>query len=1106
MVSPRSQRSRPSVDDIEESNSTASLFLGGVRRAWMPGASVPGLPPPQICDTQPMLAVADPPANSRPLNTLSSKQGRPEAALISPMTPGANLQPSASLVDKPDAPTAALPSPAPSNNSNPSPIIAPNTPRDAAFLVSDRPPVAVPQNAQNAQNAVHPSQPATVPQQNPTITTSTNSCGQESPHPRQSLPRLTNSLPVQSPVTDQTPGQGPSLMTDGHGNTPQNTGPEPQLSQRDTIRTQPSGLTMPGDDIWAQWKASLRDLKQAARVCPSPIAQPRVRLLEDACEYKDLLYLVLHQVYCLQYLDNQSPSELPPLRDFLVLREKACQEGMLRVQELIEPNTRMPAPMVWRLAGFPGTFEALSCQNWYFSTVQAISLCLTRIATHFTDHKASPYELVYHRGYPPTIDELRGLLHATSPVLMTVMFISTCRTFYGAESMTKLTELFRQDLQASLQGKNSTVMQEYKKIPMRPRPTPLTVPLSQPTPSASPSCPFQDIPDRVAQVPSSGSPVVSVHSNSPVISIHSSPHSGQNSPRGSTNVNVPVSQSLSGQQTVQAVNQHSPYPQQPVQQRQTIVGQPPQLNRVWYQGQWRQYDSVQMQLPPQSQAQPGHYCPTPTAYQGPVQQSPRVQMQQPAQVGVPSNFPSLTSNPSQPQSQPLPPHLWYGQMPPQPHHPPARSHGNTPQRDHIQGLPIQQVPSSATRRPPKPSSRPPLNVPLLPPPGHRLPHTVNPSSMRMALHQADLRDPEKRLGEVGPNKEWVELELFQHLGNFILRPQIIDPKKLRYDWDFQVPETECKRFPHLQERGGGKRHFQTIQPGCSIFRLRFITLRPFEQDNVERLWSTKNPVWPSVLYIFVNGTELYVRRKAHHGKDIPLEISRLVRPGNNTVTIHLLLEPGECKDFKYAVGIEDMQIQKFERVRDLVGITPAEQTRQNIQKRLTPSVDSDDLAVVTDSLTISLIDPFMAQIFKSPVRSENCDHLECFDHETFIQTRKSVSGVTPMNDNWRCPICNVDARPQLLRVDKFFTEVRDQLVATHQLEGTQAIQVKADGTWTVQVMRHDSPNDRPSGPATGKRKADDVEGGSDTSRTKFESSPPRRTTLKSTEPIVIELD
>lgn len=1098
----------------------------------MPDANLPGPACPQIRDAQPVLAVAEVPlADSRPLNTSWSNPGKQEAALVSPVTPGATLQPSASFANKPDTPTA-LPSPVPSTNSHPSPVVAHNRPSDVDFPAPDGPPVAVPpnrqsgQNGQSGQDAVHPSQPVTVAHQNMSITTATPPCGQNA-DPGLPLPLLTSGLPVQSPVTEQTPGQSPSFPTAGQGNAHENARPRPQPSQPGS---QPSGVTIAGDKTWAQWTASLAHLKQEAQECPSPITGPRIHLLEDACEYKDILYLVLHQVYCRQSLDNGPPSEFPELG------EKTCQEGMLRLQELIKPNRSISEPMVQKFARFPQNFEDLKHQAWYRSTIRAICLCLPRMATHFADVKARLHELARRRGYPPMASELRSLFNTTSPVLMTVIFVSTCRQLYDPDSMEKLNPLFRQDLRATLQGRESTVVQEYKKITMNSRPVPLTIPISQPTFSAPTSSMSQDVPNRVAGLPSSSTQSAV---GSPVGSIHSNPQSGQNSPRVMTNINVPAPQPLPGQRMVQTPGyQHfSPYPPQlPAQQGQTIPGQASQINRVWYPGRWVQYNPMQMQLPPQSQGQSGYYDPMRTAHQGLVQQSPQVQMQQPAQASVPSNSPSLTSHLSQPSPQPRSPahSPWNGQMPTQPYQQlPPRPPGNFPHNDPRQGsstksprahlggqrtIPPQQVSSSATRNPHNPSSRSQLSVPLFPSPDHRLPHVVHPNPTQMALHQADLRDPIKKLGEFRPNREWVELELFQYLGNFVLPPQIIDPKELRYDWEFSLTETECQRLPRLQERSDGRRSIQTIQPGCRVIRLRCNAFRPPEQEDLWRFWPTKSGAWPSVLYIFVNGTEMYVRRKAHNGKDIPLDISKHLRPGNNTIRIHFLLGPDECKYFKYAVAIEAMEVSKFEHVRDLVGISSAEETRMGIQKRLAPPADSDDLAVVTDSLKISLIDPFMAQIFKSPVRSEHCDHLECFDHETFIKTRKNESGPAPMNDNWRCPICNADARPQLLRVDKYFTAVRDYLVATNELEDAQAIQVKADGTWTVQAVRHDSPTatrsprvDRSSLPATGKRKADDAEAGSDATRTRHDESslaisPARRTPSQSVEPVVIELD
>lgn len=401
----------------------------------------------------------------------------------------------------------------------------------------------------------------------------------------------------------------------------------------------------------------------------------------------------------------------------------------------------------------------------------------------------------------------------------------------------------------------------------------------------------------------------------------------------------------------------------------------------------------------------------------------------------------------------------------------------------------------------------PMNMSLVPPPGYRIPQTVHPNPMQLGLHQAGLRDGDKKLVQRGPNGEYIETHLFQYLGCLVLSPQPIDPANSRFIWNLSLSDSQCQRFPRVQERDQGQPPVRTFQPGCLTVRLRSIALSASEKEDLQRIWPTQSTLWPSVVYIFVNGTEMHVRRKAHNGKDLPLDITKHLRAGENSISVYLLLEPKECKDYKYVFGIEIMEINRFEHVRSVAASTWENNTRMDIKKRLTSVANDDDLAVVTDSLTISLVDPFMAQIFTTPVRSEYCDHLECFDLDTFIWTRKNDSGPTPMNDNWRCPICNADARPRCLRVDGFLSEVRQELIDTDRLEGAQAIQVKADGTWTLRHTHDDSPHpsqsperNRSSVPVLGKRKAGTMVD------PKCESPPDSNTGVQTHEPIVIEID
>ena len=52
----------------------------------------------------------------------------------------------------------------------------------------------------------------------------------------------------------------------------------------------------------------------------------------------------------------------------------------------------------------------------------------------------------------------------------------------------------------------------------------------------------------------------------------------------------------------------------------------------------------------------------------------------------------------------------------------------------------------------------------------------------------------------------------------------------------------------------------------------------------------------------------------------------------------------------------------------------------------------------------------------------------------------------PLTDKWKCPICGEDARPQVLRIDGFLSEVRAILAVQRQLTAKD-ITVSAHGSW-----------------------------------------------------------
>ncbi|KAI7176410.1 hypothetical protein D0869_06125 [Hortaea werneckii] len=187
--------------------------------------------------------------------------------------------------------------------------------------------------------------------------------------------------------------------------------------------------------------------------------------------------------------------------------------------------------------------------------------------------------------------------------------------------------------------------------------------------------------------------------------------------------------------------------------------------------------------------------------------------------------------------------------------------------------------------------------------------------------------------------------------------------------------------------------------------------------------------------------------------------------GENTLEVYLNRSSQDKSAFDFAVGIEVVQTISEERLLGRIQTISAQESLDTIRKSLSTAPtksngnnndqndnddDDDDLIMTSSTLTIPLFDPISAhQIFTCPVRGTHCRHRDPFDLATFLATRKREQPGYPSSpDDWRCPICRADARPDVLVKDAFLVSVREEL-ARRDLLSTRAIIVSADGCWEV---------------------------------------------------------
>ncbi|KAK7429625.1 hypothetical protein QQZ08_003820 [Neonectria magnoliae] len=345
-------------------------------------------------------------------------------------------------------------------------------------------------------------------------------------------------------------------------------------------------------------------------------------------------------------------------------------------------------------------------------------------------------------------------------------------------------------------------------------------------------------------------------------------------------------------------------------------------------------------------------------------------------------------------------------------------------------------------------------------------------SLEVGLHQVRLRSPRRVPTQLARTR------YYQFVIDFPLGPVEIQPQATVLNLAFNVAEDHIAKLTMQKETPGLP--FCHYFEGSYRYRLR-LCMRPAQEIEVNAAdWAVSACYWPKHIFVDVNNHVMELRRKQHFHKDLPLELTDILVLGQNTIRISLpsVSDNNAVQGHKYLAAVEIVETRSHDSLRAMIEKmqhTSVDETRQRMIRRLRPS-NSDDVIIADETLQVSLADPFSSSMFQIPVRGVNCLHFECFDLETWLQTRPSKPpqkggdefqrGPEPsMVDTWKCPICDLDARPVSLRIDDYFVWVRNELVA-RDMAITKAITVTADGQWTP-VLEPDDSDDETPGPNEG---------------------------------------
>ncbi|RMY13096.1 hypothetical protein D0868_02203 [Hortaea werneckii] len=378
---------------------------------------------------------------------------------------------------------------------------------------------------------------------------------------------------------------------------------------------------------------------------------------------------------------------------------------------------------------------------------------------------------------------------------------------------------------------------------------------------------------------------------------------------------------------------------------------------------------------------------------------------------------------------------------------------------------------------------------------------THPDFTRSALHQAHLRSPIPGPATLEPNAQ----KLFRQVTGCALSPNKIACNRPHQSWTFKPLDAHFNAVPPLTYGPEDKtKRYRILGDGAVTYRLRCCKFEPAIGFPDLSTWVTTDCYWPETALFQLNGKALEARKKLHFGRYLPIDVTQYMSKGESTLDVYLNRSSQDKSAFDFAVGIEVVQTISEERLLGKIQTISAKESLDTIKKSLSTTPkgsnersndandDEDDEIIMTSStLTIPLFDPISAhQIFTVPVRGTHCRHRDPFDLATFLATRKREQPGYPSSpDDWRCPICRGDARPDVLVQDAFLISVREELARRDSLS-TRAIIVSANGRWEVRKEELGSGVRSPS-----------LEEGEDVGGSRGVSQRP-----SSAAPVVIELD
>ncbi|MCJ1272942.1 hypothetical protein MMC21_000731 [Puttea exsequens] len=781
------------------------------------------------------------------------------------------------------------------------------------------------------------------------------------------------------------------------------------------------------------------------------IEGPRLELLNEACAESDRVYLCLHQIYCIDHNPGRAASNPIDLSDIR-------RQGMLALSQLLVPNTRLAPRAVTWFSQFPLPMDGLK-RNLLFQSAHFTALnCLEKLGQNWDMMR----HLCATRKYPPVADELRLFFGIDSLILQRTIFLAILREIWDRQqdlcfqSVQKVFEKNFEEVRLRLindanlpvervQAYNQSIIIQYERILKRHRqgqhvqpsvPNSL-LPSHQSHPQIWPARDYDRQPHNQGPLTintHAAQQTFSGNANRPRLLPSQERSQATPTARAALMSQPADTQVPNGNLTPQSVS----FGQSPMSLHNNLVSatftNPANLEGSGQRGQSSSSSGASQLVPSNSH--------------GTIRPSMRTPHVLPS--NAPSNGRSGHQYSLRTPFEALPPY--------------ASTRSSMSRGDASPGFhPLQQAGPHRTSLP--------NGSQLYQGLASALPFiNYEPSSLPAqldytysGLHQSHVRSP--ILSAVEGHRNGSHHSKYFRFTEYVIMPHdALSSRHKHLKWDFNIDQDFINHLAQDVSDSYGLTARRVFGSDSRLCRVRCIKQVGHMGSPSQNEWVVSDNIWPANAAIILNGMSLEIRRKAHHGKDLPIDITRIIRAGKNELVMAVIGTQKKDIDSRYRIGVELIRVADERQIRTSIPTLPWPDAQKQILDR-TRQLDPD-IQVVDGPMIIDMTDPFTARLFEVPVRGSNCRHDQCFDRDTFLETRGGKNPSQPCSpEELICPICGFDARPASLVIDGFMGLVREELRRRGRADVKRII-LKDDGSW--QVKEEEAPKEE-QGDGTGCR-------------------------------------